>query len=196
MSIGLLSGMASGNRSEPGAEEALVRRAAAGDRAAFETLFREHQTSLRRFLARRVEPAFLDDLLQDVWLAAWSSLSRYNERSRFKTWLFAVAVNKYRDHCRRRTRASVEVPLSVVEGTAVGGDMLGALESAEAARAVLATLSEAHREVLDLYYGSGLTLAEVARALGRNLNTVKYQFYRAHTRLSGALKEEGYGEGM
>ena len=39
---------------------------------------------------------------------------------------------------------------------------------------------EAQREVLDLYYWAELTLPEIARALNRNLNTVKYQFYRGH----------------
>ncbi len=192
----LLTGGGTRSRAEAGDEVLRVQRAAAGNQAAFENLFREHQDGLRRFLASRVKPPFLDDLLQEVWLAAWTSLPRYDERCRFKTWLFAVAVNKYRDHCRRRARAVTEVSLSEVEGWAGTGDLSGRLEATEAVRAMLQTLSAAQREVLDLYYGSGLTLAEVGRALGRNLNTVKYQFYRAHAVLAQALKEEENGQGM
>ena len=40
-----------------------------------------------------------------------------------------------------------------------------------------------------MYYYAELTLAEIAEALGRNVNTVKYQFYRAHTQVAEHLKE-------
>ncbi len=54
----------------------------------------------------------------------------------------------------------------------------------------------AQREVLELYYYAELTLPEIAAALGRNLNTVKYQFYRAHALAAeGLAAEEGHQPG-
>ena len=48
-------------------------------------------------------------------------------------------------------------------------------------------LSDNHRQLLDLYYYGELTLPEISRLLDRNLNTVKYQFYRAHSELAALL---------
>jgi RNA polymerase sigma factor (sigma-70 family) len=57
----------------------------------------------------------------------------------------------------------------------------------------LLALPEAQREVLELYYYADLTLAEIASALNRNLNTVKYHFYKAHTAVADLLidREDG-----
>lgn len=56
---------------------------------------------------------------------------------------------------------------------------------------LLAELEETQREVIELYYYAQLTLAEIATVLERNLNTVKYQFYRAHSELLAAVGREG-----
>jgi RNA polymerase sigma factor (sigma-70 family) len=54
----------------------------------------------------------------------------------------------------------------------------------------LRTLPEAQREVVELYYYAELTLPEIATSLNRNLNTVKYQFYRAHQAVARELGPE------
>ena len=42
------------------------------------------------------------------------------------------------------------------------------------------TCSTDQQEVLTMYYADGLTLAEIAKITGKNLNTLKYQFYKVH----------------
>lgn len=59
-------------------------------------------------------------------------------------------------------------------------ELYAAAEARETVRIVVDTLPTAQREVLDLYYWAELTLPEIANVLNRNLNTVKYQFYRGH----------------
>lgn len=60
----------------------------------------------------------------------------------------------------------------------------------ESVRAALSKLQDAQREVVELYYYAELTLPEIAEALKRNLNTVKYQFYRAHDQVARELGVE------
>ena len=74
-------------------------------------------------------------------------------------------------------------------GLPVSKDAYAAADRAQAVRAALAGLPEAQQEVLELYFYAELTLPEIAEMLGRNLNTVKYQFYRAHAQAALALKE-------
>jgi DNA-directed RNA polymerase specialized sigma24 family protein len=58
----------------------------------------------------------------------------------------------------------------------------------ESLRGFWESCSPDQRELLRLYYGDGLTLAEISAILSRNLNTVKYQFYRAHEEASRTLR--------
>ena len=169
-----------------------VSNAAKGDRASFDLLISNHKNELRSFLSNKVRSEALDDLLQDIWLATWESLPHFDRKSAFKTWLFGIAMNKVRDHWRRKARLDHEVPIFDLTYLPSRKDELRQAESTETVRSLLAELSFDQREVLDLYYRADLNLPEVARALGRNLNTVKYQFYRAHERLADYLKAEAY----
>jgi len=66
-------------------------------------------------------------------------------------------------------------------------ELYSAAEAREAVRTIVDTLPPAQREILDLYYWAELSLPEIARVLGRNLNTVKYQFYRGHDLVAQGL---------
>ena len=66
-----------------------------------------------------------------------------------------------------------------------------ALVRSDTVRHLLGELDEAQRGVLELYYYAQLTLAEIAAILGRNTNTVKYQFYRAHAIMLAHGEKEG-----
>ena len=76
--------------------------------------------------------------------------------------------------------AMADAPPSDVTLYKTPEELYAAAESRETVRIVVDTLPQAQREVLDLYYWAELTLPEVAKVLDRNLNTVKYQFYRGH----------------
>jgi RNA polymerase sigma-70 factor, ECF subfamily len=169
-------------------EEALIHAARRRDRQAFDQLVDKYQVELRRFLRRRIPEGDLDDVLQETWLAAWTALPSFDKRSRFKTWLYALSLNKCRDH--HRALKKVEAPKDPSLLTlASNEDLQKEAEYRDVASGMLAALSPAQREVLELYYFAELTLPEIARMLNRNLNTVKYQFYRAHVQASAYLHE-------
>jgi RNA polymerase sigma-70 factor (ECF subfamily) len=166
-------------------ESRRVRAAVDGDRSAFDDLIAVYEGELRRYVAKRIVAESVDDVLQDVWLAAWAALPTFDNRSRFKTWLYGICLHKIRDHYRSIKRSIPSVELSdnipVAPGV-VDQDLVAAIP------AMLAELTESQREVLELYYFSQLNLPEIARALNRNLNTVKYQFYRAHSELAEMME--------
>lgn len=95
-------------RAEERAEQRLVASAMRGDRAAFDTLTREHAKALRGFLVRRLNLEAAEDVLQETWVAAWAALPRFTSRSRFKAWLFGIAQHKIQDHYRAQGRTPTE----------------------------------------------------------------------------------------
>jgi RNA polymerase sigma-70 factor (ECF subfamily) len=171
-------------------EDRLIGLAAEGDAHAFDDLMGRYDRELRSFLGRRTDSENLEDIMQDVRLAAWNGLRTFDRRSRFKTWLYSVAIHKYKDHYRKRARVDHEVPIAHLEGGFAGPDAFAQSDSKEFVRAILDTLSEDQREVIELYYCGSLNLPEISRTLGRNLNTVKYQFYRAHAQIADTLRRQ------
>lgn len=171
-----------------GQEPRLVAQATLGDRSAFDELVSLHQGEIRRYISKKIVHESVDDVLQDVWIAAWAALPNFDHRSRFKTWVYGICLHKIRDHYRSIKRSLPEVELSeqiaIADASGVDSALVASLPS------MLAQLTESQREVLELYYFSQLNLPEISRALNRNLNTVKYQFYRAHSELAEQLKEE------
>jgi RNA polymerase sigma-70 factor (ECF subfamily) len=88
---------------DPAQERALIARARAGDEAAFAELVTEHSArvygSLRRF---GLTPQEADEVSQEVFLRAWRGLARFEERSRFSTWLYRIAFNEAQRRLARR----------------------------------------------------------------------------------------------
>ena len=171
-----------------------VAAARRGEREAFDALVRAYERPLRGLLARRLAADSIDDVLQETWLAAWTGLSGYGGRARFKAWLYAIALRKCADHHRERGRSPRTVSEDVLEHPGEGHndalsiasmpaqkDAFAEAELRHVVRAALETLPVAQSEVLELYYYAELTLAEIAAILGRHESTVKYQFYRAHS---------------
>ena len=170
-------------------EMRLIQSAQQGDRAAFDRLVRAHAGPLLGFLRHQVGPDAAEDVLQETWVAGWSALKTYRGQARFKAWLYAIAQHKCLDHQRAGKRSVAEKLSEDTPGLPVLENAFAASDRALAVRAAPAGLPEPQQEVLELYFYAELTLPEIAEMLGRNLNTVKYQFYRAHAQAALLLKE-------
>ncbi len=162
-----------------------------GDRRAFDALVEKHQGPLRGFLARRVPASVLEDVLQETLLGAWTSLPRFHPEVSFKAWLYRIALNKAADRSRADARRALQETAfdNRDEWWADNRDDMAAVDRKHWVAALLADLPPVQREVLEMYYYADLTLPDIAQLLGRNLNTVKYQFYRAHE-IAARLMEE------
>lgn len=170
----------------------LVASARRGDRRAFDLLVRNYSGLLRGYLARRVQSAAVDDLMQEVLLAGWVALPAFNGRSRFKAWLFGIAMHKCADYHRAAGRDRVDGSVELQDGIYAGSsesldDWSASIDRKEAVKRALSGLPSTQREVLEMYYYAELSLPEISSVLGRNLNTVKYQFYRAHAQAAETL---------
>jgi RNA polymerase sigma-70 factor, ECF subfamily len=134
----------------------------------------------------------VDDLMQEVLLAGWVALPAFNGRSRFKAWLFGIAMHKCADFHRAAGRDRIDGSIELQDCMFAGStesldDWSASIDRKAAIKRALEGLPSTQREVLEMYYYAELSLPEISVVLGRNLNTVKYQFYRAHTQAAETL---------
>lgn len=170
------------------AERADVRRAASGDVAAFERLYRAHTARIHALCRRMAGPEEADDLTQEVFVRAWRKLDRFRGDSAFGTWLYRLAVNVIL--ARRatignyRSRFTTEVA-APVERTATSAAPAGARLDLERA---IRKLPDGARRVFVLHDVEGYTHEEIAELLSVTAGTSKSQLHRARMALREYLK--------
>lgn len=186
--------------------EVLARRAQTGDRDAFARLFHCTHRAVYGLLSRMTgSPEEAEDLSQDTYLEAWRGLRSLRDPGAFRTWLFRIAVNKARDHRKRRRLPTQSLSdLRSGDGQQVDlpdtgppmSDSVLAEERDRRVRAAVAALSPEHQEVVTLYYVADLPVREIARALGVPKGTVLSRLARAREALRRDLApymEDGHG---
>lgn len=150
----------------------LVRAARAGDRAAFERLYDRYARIVHGLLLARVHPQDADDLVQDVFLAAWRRLDDLHDPAAFGGWLSMIARRRAADHHRRPPT----VPLAD-DDVAADGET-SALAEANTVLRTIALLPEAYRETLVLRLVEGLTGPEIAQRTGLTAGSVRVNLHR------------------
>jgi RNA polymerase sigma-70 factor (ECF subfamily) len=182
---------ATADRAVPIDDGDLVARHRAGDASAFDDLVARHQDRVAALAHRLLGwPDDVEDVVQDVFLAALKGLPRFGGRSRLSTWLTSITVNACRS--RQRRRASWLRRLAGLRGTRDADAWNAAPRSAgfdagdEVRRAVQA-LPAKYREVVVLRYLEEMSVREVAEAIGLPTNTVEVRLSRARVRLRERL---------
>jgi len=172
--------------------DALARRAARGDIAAFEQLYRD-QVGRIFVLLRRLcggHEGRAQDLTQEVFVRAWQALPKFRFESAFATWLHRLAVNTALMELRaRRGGLDAEITDAVLE-THATIDTAGVrtLLSTDLERAI-ATLPPRARAVLVLFDVEGLSHEEIAEQLNMAVGSSKAQLHRARSLLRARLGE-------
>ncbi len=181
-------------------DESLVRRALAGDMAAYGELVHRHQgwvfALCLRMMGGRQDA---EDMSQEVFLRAFRKLDRYDAQRPFGPWLRKVAVNLCLNALRRP--AAHEVPFE--EGWDwAPEEALGDPEREQSrrderrrVRRALMELPPEMRAVIELRHFQGMRYAEIAQTLGISLHLVKVRLFRARRRLARALTAEAEADG-
>ncbi|MEM8711937.1 MAG: RNA polymerase sigma factor [Planctomycetota bacterium] len=167
----------------PPRDDALVQRAAQGDRAAFGALIERHGAGLRFALEGRIQDRdAAADVAQETWVRVARGLAGFRVGMRFRPWLFAVGFNALRDHRRKLgARAEASTPTSIVEEEIARPSALAALaavDEREAIQLALDEVEEPYQSALRLVDVLGLDYAEAAEALSWPEGTVKSRLSR------------------
>jgi RNA polymerase sigma-70 factor (ECF subfamily) len=181
----------------------LVWRAQREDKEAFEELIRRHQHrvfAVAGGILRRRED--VEDIAQQVFVKAYFSLKRFDQRAAFSTWLYKITVNECWDLLRKKkVRPLVyEADLSEEQARMIEAseekeskapDISERLETREHVERLLEELDERDRLMLILKEVEGYSIEEIAQVLELNSNTVKVRLFRARRRVVLLAKKRG-----
>jgi RNA polymerase sigma-70 factor, ECF subfamily len=166
-----------------------IRRAQAGDVAAFETLYREHSPRIFALCLRLKggDRSEATELMQDAFVRAWRRLSTFRGDSAFSSWLHRLAVNTMLENARSEKRRVARV-LSMEDTSALPGAARSSgidlkMEMEEA----VASLPKGARTAFVLHDIEGYQHQEIAEQLRVSVGTVKAQLHRARRLLRDKL---------
>lgn len=162
-------------------------RFAAGNYAAFETLYGRHKDAVYRYFLRATDPASAADGHQETWSRVVANRGQYRAEGKFRAYLFAIAHNVLMDQFRRQPREAV----SEVEAVADGSPERDAanLEATERLNELIAALPTAQREALIMHREAGLTIREIAQVTGVTEEGVKSRLRYAMARLRRGMRD-------
>lgn len=158
----------------------------------FEALYDAHAPDVWRAVRRLgVEPGAVDDVVQETFVTAWRTRSRFEGRSAVKTWLIGIALNHARHALRTQARLSVHQPVEAATSIEAGGSPDEALASRrrqEQLLSMLRALPEEQREVFVMMDLEGMSAPEVAELAGAPLNTVYSRLRLARAAINAAVE--------
>jgi RNA polymerase sigma-70 factor (ECF subfamily) len=157
-------------------EESLVRRAQQRDQAALTQLYEENFDKIYRYIVLKIgNRTEAEDMTQQVFLNAIKSISSFKWKGMpFSAWLYRIAHNQIVDYLRKKSRyATVPIDESLAAGNM--DPVKTAERKVEVEQLVLATrgLTRAQQEVISLRFGGELSVAEVAKVMGRSEGAIK-----------------------
>ncbi len=170
-------------------DESDVALVIAGDLAAFERIVARWQGPLINLAYRFCrDHARAEDLAQEAFVRAFKALSSWRARSKFSTWLLALALNVYRSELRRMPPAAISLNglADVLETRDFCEDIAEAARNRTVRRAVL-TLPPIYREALILYYFHEMDVVSAAQTLGLPVGTLKARLTRGRDLLRSKL---------
>jgi len=178
-------------------DKILVASYQRGNSHALSELYRRHSGRVESVARNVVGPSSeLEDIVQDVFIEVQRALFAFRGEARFTTWLHRVTVNVALQHLRRGNRKGFLRWLSLdsIRPVSAPQNLENRAEARETVRAlyeILDTLSEKKRVVFTLFELEGMSLEEVAAAVGTSTHTVKSRLHHARLEVFGQVRDRG-----
>jgi len=171
-------------------EKKLVERAQHHDQEAFAQLYEEHFDKIYRYVTLKIgNETEAEDMTQQVFLNALQSISSFKWKGvPFSAWLFRIAHNQVVDYFRSKKRTTVPLDESLASDN--NNPQLLTEQKLDIEQLILATkqLTEAQREVISLRFAGELSIAQVAKAIGKSQGAVKALQHSAIVALRKTLR--------
>jgi RNA polymerase sigma-70 factor (ECF subfamily) len=174
--------------------EWLALRCQAGENAAFADLIAAMERPLLYYATSLVGDQDTGlDVLQDVWLKAFSNIRKLKDPGSLRSWLYAIthgiAVDRIRRNKSREKAEQIQLEdFQEAEEPSFANEDIAALHQA------LAEIGFNHREVLVLHFLEDLSMTEIASVVGCSEGTVKSRIYYAKQAMKTILERDRYGK--
>lgn len=186
--------------SEQSKDLGLVRKAQAGDKAAFDLLVRKYQNKVINLVSRYLgHNGDVQDVAQDAFIKAYTALPGFRGEAAFYTWLYRIAVNSAKNYLMAKGRrpANVDVDAEDAEYYETSDALR---ENASPERLALTEeikkvifdtieqLPEELRVAIQLREIDGMSYEEIAAAMGCPIGTVRSRIFRARDAIDAKLQ--------
>jgi RNA polymerase sigma-70 factor (ECF subfamily) len=161
------------------------------DDHSFEVIYRSYGKEVYKLLFRLSGSQHdTEDLLQDTFTAIMVKLPTFKGESSLKTWIYAIAINKFRDNHRSSKVRRTEVLAGDEKSSANNPhDDAVAQETRERVKKAFYSLPEQQRTAFALVRFEGMAYKEAAQVMGTTLDTIRMRVHRAHQQLAEQLKD-------
>ena len=171
-------------------DEILIQQFKDGSQDAFDSLYQRHLPSVYKRVCYVIPENDVEDVTQEIFIAALKSLPSFRGDSQFRTWLRTLTNHKVAEFYRKRTRKQEPLlaPLSEISGRMEGATPKK-LEERIFIQAALNKLPENYREIILLRFVEDMQFNEIANLTNQNLEASKSLFRRAIAALRNHLDE-------
>ncbi len=162
-----------------------------GDRKAGNELFQRHFEPVRRFFVNKTD-GDVAELVQNTFVRCLAAVERFEGRSSFRTFLFAIAHNLLREHYRARVKDRRNEDLGDLSVADMGAGPSTVLHAKQEQRVLLRALRRipmADQVILELYYWEKLTAIQIGEILKVPENTARSRIRNGKKRLKEAIAE-------
>lgn len=177
-------------------DEALLRRYAAGEYAAFETLYLRHRASLFRFVLRQIDNqhAAAEEIFQETWSSVIKSHHQFQHQASFSVWLYQLARHRVIDFIRKNKLRAVELADEDVASVAqdcLSQEQQRLLEDCvELLKNILQQLPRDQHEAFLLKHEAEHTLERIAEITHSSRETIKSRLRYAMQKITAWMPEE------
>lgn len=159
-------------------------------RKAFEQLVNQYSEQLYWQVRRIVllhEDA--DDVLQNVFLKAWSKLDSFHQESKISTWLYRIALNESLDFMRRKKTQMISTDDETMVGSMLmADDYFNGTEAEAMLQEAIAQLPEVQRTVFNMRYFDDMKYSEISEILQTSEGSLKASYHIAVKKISEFFK--------
>ncbi|GAB4420694.1 MAG: RNA polymerase sigma factor [Anaerolineales bacterium] len=161
-------------------DEVLIHQFVSGDTQAFDALYRRHVNSVYRRVRYVIPETDVEDVTQEIFLAAFRSLKTFRGEAQFSTWLRTLTNNKVAEYYRKRARKkeTMQVDLKYAE-MRLDHNSAQKHEDRVYIQRALNQIPEKYREVILLRFAEGMQFNEIAQVLDQHPEATKSLFRRA-----------------
>jgi RNA polymerase sigma-70 factor (ECF subfamily) len=175
---------------ENASDDDLIRQFKDGGKEAFDMLYQRYLPRVYKRVRYVVPENDIEDVTQEIFIAALKSLPTFRGDSQFGTWLRTLTNHKVAEFYRKRSRK--QEPLLASLSEAVGrteGNPQKTMEERVLIQRALQSLPDNYREVILLRFAEDLQFNEIAQVMNQNLEATKSLFRRAVSALRNHLDE-------
>ena len=186
---------------EKNIDAGLIKRAKAGNKAAFDTLVIKYQRKVAAIVSRYVDdPNTVLDITQDVFLKTYRAIEQFQGNSAFYTWLYRIAINTTKNYLKVKSKQPYSISLDV--GNAMElmpgkyrlreysspEHIVACDEMQQAVIYAVESLPDDLRDSLLLRERDGLSYDEIAEVMHCPVGTVRSRIFRARAMVDDEIK--------